>query len=184
VLSVVQAEDIKQGALLEVSRRIGEFVKVGAGYNFTDFSDNLTDLDYTVYGPFVRMTGTLYDRTPEEVERAKKKAEDEKIRWWAWELVRDELARPDNEIAKELYNYRYLARAAYSEGRLEEARELCVKLIDRGEAMHLETVQYVRDRVELEKRLKSYKELAKIYYKERRLIEAKELCQKIIMESK
>ena len=73
MLGVVQAKDLKYGALLEVSRRIGEFIRVGAGYNFTDFSDDLTNLDYTVHGPFVRITGALYDRTPEEVERSKKK---------------------------------------------------------------------------------------------------------------
>jgi hypothetical protein len=34
-------------------------VKVGAGYNFTDFSDDLTDLSYKHQGVFVNLIGTL-----------------------------------------------------------------------------------------------------------------------------
>jgi len=49
--------------------------------------------------------------------------------------------------------------------------------------MYEEAEEYVRGRVELEKRLKNYDELAKIYYKEDRLTEAKELWQKIIKEA-
>ncbi|MCK4462718.1 MAG: hypothetical protein KAU58_00210, partial [Candidatus Omnitrophica bacterium] len=183
ILNVVQAEDLKQGALVEVSRRIGEYVKVGAGYNFTDFSDDLTDLDYTVHGPFVRMTGVLYDRSPEEIERAKKKELERNIEKWAWELVNNELARPDSEVMKELYKYFYLAQIAYEEGRLKEAKELYGKIQEAGKRVYEEALEYVRNRVELEKRLKSYDELAGIYHKEGRFLEAKELWQKIITES-
>lgn len=183
ILSVVQAEDMKQGALLEVSRKIGEFAKVGAGYNFTDFSDDLTELDYKVHGPFVRLTGDLYDRTSGEIERARKKAEIEAIEKWAWELVDEELARPDSAIMKELYNYFSLAQAAHKEGRLKETRELYASIRGTGKRMFEEAVEYVRGRVELEKKLKSYGELGRIYYKEGRLVEAKSLWQKIIAET-
>jgi len=72
-LGVVQAEDLKQGALIEVSRLISDSMKLSAGFNFTDFSDDLTGYDYMVYGPFIRVTSTFYDKTHRETERAVKK---------------------------------------------------------------------------------------------------------------
>jgi uncharacterized repeat protein (TIGR01451 family) len=60
------ARDFKQGARLELSRDIGEFVNVGAGYDLTDFTDDLTNLDYTAHGPFVRVTGAVYDLNEDE----------------------------------------------------------------------------------------------------------------------
>jgi hypothetical protein len=34
-------------------------VKLGAGYNFTDFSDDLTDLSYRSRGPFINIMSTF-----------------------------------------------------------------------------------------------------------------------------
>jgi hypothetical protein len=34
-------------------------VKVGVGYNFTDFSDDLTDLSFDHRGAFLNVTGAL-----------------------------------------------------------------------------------------------------------------------------
>ncbi|MCK5684773.1 hypothetical protein KAJ27_11650, partial [bacterium] len=62
ILQQKQADDSKMGALMEVIRKIGEDFNVGLGYNFTDFNDNLTHLDYTVKGPFVRFTGVFTDK--------------------------------------------------------------------------------------------------------------------------
>ena len=47
------------GALTAVSRYFGDHIKVGLGYNFTDFSDDLTDLNYDHQGFFLNVTGTL-----------------------------------------------------------------------------------------------------------------------------
>ncbi|MGB5630706.1 MAG: hypothetical protein WBM57_15165, partial [Woeseiaceae bacterium] len=47
------------GALTAVSRYFGDHVKLGVGYNFTDFSDDLTDLNYDHQGFFLNVTGTL-----------------------------------------------------------------------------------------------------------------------------
>ena len=174
-LNVVQAEDLKQGALLEVSRKIGENMRIAVGYNFTDFSDDLTDLGYTVHGPYVKMTVTLFDRSPAEIARAKKKEEEKNIKKWAWELVHSELARPDSETMKELNNYYYRASGAKAEGRLEEAKEYYSKIADRANAIYAQAESYIRSRVEWEKKLKKYYELAGIYYKEKRFGEAKEL---------
>ena len=54
-LRVVQARDVRTGALLAVYRHLGNNIKLGVGYNFTDFSDDLTDLSYTSQGWFVNL---------------------------------------------------------------------------------------------------------------------------------
>jgi hypothetical protein len=68
LLTQKEAKDSKQGALFEISRKIGEFIQAGLGYNFTNFNDDLAHLDYTSYGPFIRFTGKFYDRIPESFE--------------------------------------------------------------------------------------------------------------------
>jgi hypothetical protein len=45
--------------LVAISRYLNKHLKVGVGYNFTDFSDDLTDLSYDSRGVFVSMTGVL-----------------------------------------------------------------------------------------------------------------------------
>jgi hypothetical protein len=47
------------GALAAIYRHLGEHVKVGVGYNFTDFSDDLTDLSYHHRGFFFNLIGTM-----------------------------------------------------------------------------------------------------------------------------
>jgi len=50
-------DDARQGALVGLYRHVGQSLKVGAGYNFTDFSDDLTDNDYESNGWFFDITG-------------------------------------------------------------------------------------------------------------------------------
>ncbi len=38
---------------------MGKHVKLGAGYNFTDFSDDLPDLDYNSQGLFINLIGKM-----------------------------------------------------------------------------------------------------------------------------
>ena len=59
VLAMTDVDEQRGGALLAVSRYVGEHFKVGAGYNFTDFSDDLTDLNYDSKGFFLNLTGAL-----------------------------------------------------------------------------------------------------------------------------
>ena len=73
LLKQLQAQDMKHGALVEVSRDLGDYLQVGAGYNFTQFNDDLTHLDYTSHGPFIRITGKLYDRSDREKGRVRAK---------------------------------------------------------------------------------------------------------------
>ncbi|HEX7962550.1 MAG TPA: OmpA family protein [Terriglobales bacterium] len=48
----------RRGALAAVYRYLGKNLKVGTGYNFTDFSDDLTDLKYNHRGVFVNFVAT------------------------------------------------------------------------------------------------------------------------------
>lgn len=51
--------DSRSGALTGLYRQLGKYVKVGAGYNFTDFSDDLTDLDFDSKGWFINIVGKM-----------------------------------------------------------------------------------------------------------------------------
>jgi flagellar motor protein MotB len=46
------------GALASVYRYVGKNIKVGVGYNFTDFSDDLTDMSYDHRGVFFNIIAT------------------------------------------------------------------------------------------------------------------------------
>ena len=48
----------RRGALGAIYRYIGKNLKVGVGYNFTDFSDDLTDLRYNHRGVFFNIIGS------------------------------------------------------------------------------------------------------------------------------
>ena len=56
-LDAKEAQDSKAGGLLGAYRHFGQNMKLGVGYNFTDFSDDLTDLDYESKGIFVNAIG-------------------------------------------------------------------------------------------------------------------------------
>lgn len=56
-LNVYEAQDRRAGVLAAIYRHFGGHVKLGAGYNFTDFSDDLTDLSYRSAGPFINILG-------------------------------------------------------------------------------------------------------------------------------
>ena len=56
-LSIDQADDRRFGALVGVYRHFGDHVKVGVGYNFTDYSDDLSDLSYDEHGFFLNVLG-------------------------------------------------------------------------------------------------------------------------------
>ncbi|KAF1712710.1 hypothetical protein CSC70_03645 [Pseudoxanthomonas kalamensis DSM 18571] len=55
--------DVKDGGtrtgwLVGVDRDLGKNFRIGVGYNFTDFSDDLTDFDYDHKGWFINLVGT------------------------------------------------------------------------------------------------------------------------------
>jgi hypothetical protein len=59
VLEMTDLSDKRSGALVVVSRYLNERFKVGAGYNFTDCSDDLTDLSFDHRGVFLSLTGAM-----------------------------------------------------------------------------------------------------------------------------
>lgn len=56
-LSVREARDSRLGALAGIYRHLGDNLKIGVGYNFTDYSDDLTDLSYDERGWFLNIIG-------------------------------------------------------------------------------------------------------------------------------
>ena len=59
MLEMSDLNERRSGALAAVSRYLGDHLKIGLGYNFTDFSDDLTDLSYDHSGVFLNLTGSM-----------------------------------------------------------------------------------------------------------------------------
>jgi hypothetical protein len=58
-LYLPDAQDRLDGALLGLYRHVGNHLKVGAGYNFSKFSDDLTSLDFRHQGLFINIIGKM-----------------------------------------------------------------------------------------------------------------------------
>lgn len=58
-LDLPDAQDRLDGALVGLYRHVGNHIKVGAGYNFSNFSDDLTNLDYRHQGLFINIIGKM-----------------------------------------------------------------------------------------------------------------------------
>jgi flagellar motor protein MotB len=59
MLDLPDAQDRHDGALVAVYRHLGNYIKLGVGYNFSKFSDDLTDLDYDHQGLFINLIGKI-----------------------------------------------------------------------------------------------------------------------------
>jgi flagellar motor protein MotB len=59
LLDMSDLNESRAGGLLTISRYFGDHVKIGLGYNFADFSDDLTDLSYDHKGFFLNLTGAM-----------------------------------------------------------------------------------------------------------------------------
>ena len=59
MLDMTDLNERRSGALVGVYRNVDDHVKIGMGYNFTDFSEDLTDLSFTHQGAFINVIGTL-----------------------------------------------------------------------------------------------------------------------------
>ncbi len=58
-LRATEAQDSRAGVLMAIYRHMAEGVKAGVGYNFTNYSDDLTNLSYRSRGFFVNVIGTM-----------------------------------------------------------------------------------------------------------------------------
>jgi len=56
-MNSAESADVQHGASISVDRHIGNKMKVGIGYNFTDFDDDLGNNDGTVKGWFLNLIG-------------------------------------------------------------------------------------------------------------------------------
>ena len=59
MLDLPEAQDRRSGTLWGIYRHVGKNLKFGLGYNFADFSDDLTDLDYDSQGFFINLVGKI-----------------------------------------------------------------------------------------------------------------------------
>lgn len=59
MLDLPDLDERRIGALVTLYRYFGDHFKVGLGYNFTDFSEDLTDLSYDHHGLFLNVIGTF-----------------------------------------------------------------------------------------------------------------------------
>ena len=59
MLELPDLDERRAGSLVTLYRYFGDHFKVGVGYNFTDFSEDLTDLSYDHHGVFLNMVGTF-----------------------------------------------------------------------------------------------------------------------------
>jgi flagellar motor protein MotB len=57
MLDLPDAQDSRSGVLVGIYRQLGNHLKMGVGYNFSDFSDDLTQLDYRHQGLFINLIG-------------------------------------------------------------------------------------------------------------------------------
>jgi hypothetical protein len=56
-LWVSQAQDQRLGAVAAIYRHLGDNVKLGVGYSWSEFSEDLSDQSYTSAGPFINLVG-------------------------------------------------------------------------------------------------------------------------------
>ena len=59
LLDLPDAKDKRAGSLLGIYRQVGKNIKLGMGYNFTDFSDDLTNLSFNSQGFFINFIAKI-----------------------------------------------------------------------------------------------------------------------------
>jgi uncharacterized repeat protein (TIGR01451 family) len=183
ILTQQEAKDKKSGFLLEAVRSVNDNLELGVGYNFTDFVDDLTNLGYTVQGPFIRMTGKLYDRSPEERARARQKWLDHRIELYAWKMVNDEFRRVDSPVVLEMNQIYQAAQASAKAGHYAEAQKAYKDVILGTQLMYEEAANFVRKHISFEEKLYNAFSRAREYYDKGELWQAKKLWEKIVEEA-
>jgi flagellar motor protein MotB len=59
MLDLLDLDEQRAGALVGIYRYLGEHIKAGVGYNFTDFSEDLSDLSFNHQGVFINVIGSM-----------------------------------------------------------------------------------------------------------------------------
>ncbi|MBF0478661.1 MAG: hypothetical protein HQL26_04190 [Candidatus Omnitrophica bacterium] len=184
ILAQHESRDMKSGFLIEAARRLNDFAQLGVGFNFTDYNDDLTSLSFASRGPFVRLTGKFYDRTPDEIARSNDRWVEEKISHWAWAMVEQELSNPQSPIMQELNTYYKLAQKSANRGSWEESFDIYRDIVLTGQMMYEEAASYIRTRVAQEKQLVDMKQKADDYYRTGQYEKAKKILEKLLEDAK
>lgn len=179
-LTQVEAKDSNSGYLMEATRNIGDNAQLGFGWNFTKFNDDLSNLSFNAMGPFIRMTGKLYDRTPEEKARARARWLDERVNQWAWTMVRRELSRPESKVSQEFNRLFVLAQTAQKNGDYDQAKQVYKEVVMGGQMMFDEAAEYIRTQIAFEEKLQEYNKSATDYFKGGEYVKARKLWEKIV----
>jgi flagellar motor protein MotB len=58
-LEMPDLNETRSGALVAIYRHLGKHVKAGLGYNFTNFSEDLTDMSFKSHGIFMNVVGSM-----------------------------------------------------------------------------------------------------------------------------
>jgi len=59
MLQMRDLNETRAGTLVAIHRYLGKHVKAGVGYNFTNFSEDLTDLSFRQHGIFMNIVGSM-----------------------------------------------------------------------------------------------------------------------------
>jgi len=175
-------------------RKSANLLGIGGGLRLSLFNQALLRLEwgYPVAGnrPITESGRSRFhfsvdfqDKLPEEIERIRKLVEEENIKQWAWQLLNEELARPQSPLRQKLYGYLYLARQAYKDGRLKESKLLYERIAQIGSSLYKQAEDYVKACLQQQKELREYNKLASLHHKQGQLDQAKQLWQKIIKEA-
>jgi tetratricopeptide (TPR) repeat protein len=158
-------------------------VELGIGYNFTNFVDDLTNLSYTVQGPFIRMTGKLYDQSPEERARSRAKWVEHRVEIYAKRMLQKEVQDPNSKIMMDLNRMYRMAKAAQQHGKYEESREIYKNIITTTQMMYEEAAQFVRQHIAYEENIYNAYQRAQEYYDKGEFWQARKLWEKIVEEA-
>jgi uncharacterized repeat protein (TIGR01451 family) len=183
ILTVKEARDQKRGLLVEAVRSVNDNVELGIGYNFTNFVDDLTNLSYTVQGPFIRMTGKLYDQSPEERARARGKWLEHRVEIYAKRMLKKEIEDPNSRVMVEFNRMYQMAKAAQQHGKYEESREIYKNIITATQMMYEEAAQFVRHHIAYEEKIYNAYQRAQEYYAKGEFWQARKLWEKIVEEA-
>jgi len=183
----------RRGALADEQKQVKD-IGVGAGLRFSLFSQALLRLEWGF--PIGDATITeeghsrfhfsvdFQEKLPEELERMKKFREEEFTKKVAWEIIDEELNRQDSVLRYRMNNYLEQARQAYEQGNLEYAKELYERIDRTGKSLYQQAEEYVTSLFQKENSSIENERLAKVKYREGKLVEAKQLWQKIYEESR
>ena len=183
----------RRGAL-EAEKKTVNDVGVGAGLRVSLFNQALVRLEwgFPIGDHMITEGGNsqfhfsvdFQEKLPEELARIKKFREEQAAKQMAQELIDGELKRESSQLRQRIENYRALAKAAFEEGRLRDARDIYEHIAEIGKSVYQQAEDYVATLFQKEDQLSQRHRLAFAKYREGKLVEARQIWQKIVEEGK